>query len=134
MVMLGAFIVLFLSISLCFAAYLFIKIRSTAKLLHSFQTQLKIRETTFRYRSASILIRKTRDSHPLDVIKIKYQTLRLIHKMTSPFLRIGFTEGDGESFSPETVASMVSTVTVGSLMFLNTKYSSLKYLLHQQVI
>ena len=127
--MAGFFLLMFLSISFYYAAYLFIKIRSTAKSLHSLQTQLKHDYQGSRRRSTSLIIQKVGNLHLSDVIKIKYQTLRLIHRMTSPFLRIGFTEGDGESFSAESVASMISTVVCGSLMFLNTKYSSLKLVL-----
>ena len=127
--MLGFFLLMFLSISFYYAAYIFIKIRSTAKSLHSLQTQLKPHYQGARRRSTSLMIQKVGDPHPSDVIKMKYQTLRLIHRMTSPFLRIGFTEGDGESFSAESVGSIISTVVFGSLMFLNTKYSSLKLLL-----
>ena len=130
-ILVGFFDLMFLSISFCYAAYLFIKIRSTAKCLHSLQTQLRPDYQASRRRSTSLIIQKVGNPHPSDVIKIKYQTLRLIHRMTSPFLRIGFTEGDGESFSAESVGSMISTVVFGSLMFLNTKYSSLKYLLNK---
>ena len=127
----GFFIQAFLSVSFSYAAYLFVKIRSTANTLHSLQTRLQIYQQTSRSENASVLIRGKGYPRPADVIKLKYQTLRLIHRMTSPFLRIGFTEGDGESFSPESVGSMFSTVVLGSLMFLNTKYSSLKYLLNK---
>ena len=118
-------LVIFLSFSTLNASYLFVKIRETAKLLHSLQEKIHTLQSVSRHRSASVLVRNKEDCHLNDVIKAKHQILRLIHRMSSPFLKVGFTEGDVDSFTPMSVASSVSTIVCTSLMFLNAKYSSL---------
>jgi len=45
--------------------------------------------------------------------------LRMIHRVSSKNLRIGFTVGDGEEFSDETAVGFVSHVLGTSIMFLN---------------
>ena len=119
-------IVFVLAISFGHAVYLHVKIRSIAKLLHSLQTKTQIHVSLLRRHSEPMffLLEKRNESFA-DVIKTKYEILRLIHRISSPYLRIGFTEGNGESFSPESVASVISTIVTTPLMFLNAKYSSL---------
>ena len=118
-----------ISYSFINAAYLFIRIRSTTKLLHTLQTVMLSQDSWVRNRSAPVMSRKGRQRHPIEVIKAKYQILRMIHRMSSPYLRIGFTEGDEESFSPAQVSAFYSITVSTSMMFLNAKYSSLKHLL-----
>ena len=118
-------VVFVLAISFGYAAYLHVKIRSTAKLLHSLQTKIQIHVSVLRrYSEPMVLLEKRKESFA-DVIKTKYRILRLLHRISSPYLRIGFTEGSGESFSPKSVASVISTIVTTPLMFLNAKYSSL---------
>ena len=118
-------IAVFLSFSTFNASYLFVKIRETAKLLHSLQEKIHTLQLVSRHRSASVVVRNKEDCHLTDVIKAKHQILRLTHRMSSPFLKVGFTEGDVDSFTPMSVVSSVSTIVCTSLMFLNAKYSSL---------
>ena len=117
-------VLVLLSFSSFNAGYLFLKIRSTARLLHFLQEKIYIFQSVSRHRSASVLVRNKEDCHLNDVIKAKHQILRLIHRMSSPFLKVGFTDGDVDSFTPMSVASSVSTIVSTSLMFLNAKYSS----------
>ena len=118
-------VIFVLGISFGHAAYLHVKIRSTAKLLHSLQTKTQIHVSVLRRQSEpTIRIEKRKESFA-GVVKTKYRILRLIHRVSSPYLRIGFTEGNGESFSPESVASVISTIVTTPLMFLNAKYSSI---------
>ena len=118
-------IIFVLAISFGHAAYLHVKIRSTAKLLHSLQTKTQFQASVLRRQSESMIALEKRNESFTDVVKTKYRILRLIHRVSSPYLRIGFTEGNGESFSPESVASVISTIVTTPLMFLNAKYSSL---------
>ena len=113
----------FLAVSFVNASYLFIRILSTAKLLHFLQKKLQTQELVLRQRSAPVLTTKKEYPHLEDVIKIKYQVLRLIHRMTTPFLPIAFSEGNAKSFSPASIGSSISSTITISLMFLNTKYS-----------
>ena len=117
-------VLVFLSFSSFNAGCLFLRIRSTARLLHSLQGKIYTLESLSRHRSASVVVRNKEDCHLTDVIKAKHQILRLIHRMSSPFLKVGFTDGDVDSFTPMSVASSVSTIISMSLMFLNAKYSS----------
>jgi len=52
------------------------------------------------------------------VLKTKFQVLRMMHRVSSPHLRIGYTVADGESFSDDTAAAFVSNIIGNSLMFL----------------
>ena len=117
-------VIFVLAISFGHAAYLHVKIRSTAKLLHSLQTKTQIHVSVVRRQTEPIISLQKRNQSFFDVMKTKYEVLRLIHRVSSPYLRIGFTEGNGESFSPESVASVISIIVTTPLMFLNTKYSS----------
>ena len=119
----------FASYSFITVVYLFIRIRFTAKLVHTLQTVMHSRNSWIRIRSAPVMSTNRRERHPIDMIKAKYQILRMIHRMSSPYLRIGFTEGDGDSFSPASLTAFYSTIIFTSIMFLNTKYSSIKHLL-----
>ena len=116
-------VVFVLAISFGYAAYLHVKIRSTAKLLHSLQTKTQIRVSVLRRQSEPTISLEKRNQSFSDVIKTKYEILRLIHRVSSPYLRTGFTEGNGESFSPKSVASVISTIVTTPLIFLNAKYS-----------
>ena len=122
-------VVVLSSYSFINAVYLFIKIRSTAKLLHSLQTVIHWRDSWVKNQSAPVMSRIERGRYPMDISKSKYQILRMIHRMSSPYLRIGFTEGDGDSFSPASLTATYSTMIFTSMMFLNTKYSSIKHIL-----
>ena len=118
-------LVFILAISFGHAAYLYVKIRSTAKLLHLLQIKTQSQVSLLRRHSEPIIPLEKRKESFADVIKTKYRILRLIHRISSPYLRIGFTEGNGESFSPESVASITSIIVTTPLMFLNAKYLSL---------
>ena len=110
------------------SAQLYIKIRSMAKLLHSCQKQLIIENKSVPRSSGTSTVQEN-DVSRYVVMKTKYQVMRMIHRVSSPFLRIGYTEGDGESFSPASIGQLASTIVFGSLMFLNSKPSAVKELL-----
>ena len=112
------------------AAKLHLKIRSMSKVLYSCQTLLQREAQSKTQRPRSALSTKPMNANPVDVLKTKYKILRVIHRVSSPFLRIGFTERDGDSFSPSSIIRLLSTVAFNSLMFLNARNSTLKYLLH----
>ena len=118
-----------ISYSFINVAYLFIRIRRTVKFLHTLQALIHCQDSWSKNATAPVMFRKGRERHPMEIIKVKYQILRMIHRMSSPYLRIGFTEGDGDSFSPASLTETYSTMVFTSIMFLNTKYSSIKHLL-----
>lgn len=114
-----------LGVSFSNAAQLYIRILSLAKLLHScqivYQSAVQLQSST-RSKSASCL---QQAPNPRQVLKTKYQIIRMIHRVSSHYLRIGYTEGNGESFSPASVGEFVETIVIWSLMFMNTKYSAI---------
>ena len=99
------------------AALLYVRILSMARLLHACQNHVKY-QSQVRSKSASVL--RQNEVSPQDIMKTKYQLLRMIHRVSSPFLIVGYTEGDGISFSPASIGQFVSTVIFTSLMFLNS--------------
>ena len=113
-----------------YAAKLHLKIRSMSKVLYSCQTLIQREGQSTTRRPRSELSTIPMNANPVDVLKTKYQILRVIHRVSSPFLRIGFTERDGDSFSPSSIVRLLSTVAFNSLMFLNARYSTLKFLLN----
>ena len=88
----------FVMVSFIISSSLYLRIRPTSKLLYSLQKEPQEEKYTSR-RSASLLIRRKGQPYPANVTKTKFQVLRVVHRMTSLFLRIGFTEGDGGCFS-----------------------------------
>ena len=110
------------------SAQLYIKILSMAKLLYSCQNDLTIGSKSVpQGKSTSILYNN--DVSRSVIIKTKHQVMRMIHRVSSPYLRIGYTEGNGESFSPASIGRFASTIAFGSLMFLNSRSSAVKDLL-----
>ena len=105
------------------SAALHTRILATAKVLHSCQTLLYVEA---RVRTAPL---NRRFPNSMDIVKTKFRVIRLIHRVSSCFLKIGFTEGDGEEFSPASIGQFLSTVTFTTLMFLNSKSSIAKDLL-----
>jgi len=74
----------------------------------------------FRPRSApstSQGIRPSMVSYLL-ALKSKFKVLRIIQRVSSPHLRIGYTVGNGAS-SDDTAAAFVSNIFGNTLMFLN---------------
>ena len=112
------------------AAKLHLRIRSISKVLYSCQTQIQREAQSMTRRERSAFSTNPLNARPVDVLKTKRQILRVIHRVSSPFLRIGYTEGDADSFSPSTIIRLLSTVVFNSLMFLNARNSTFKYLLH----
>ena len=110
------------------SAVLFVRIRSMAKILHSCQSHLMIRDK-FEKRSQSAIVSQGKEVSPTEVVKTKQQILSMMHRVSSHFLRIGYTEGNGDSFSPASLGQFLSTIIFTSLMFLNSKSSALKDLL-----
>lgn len=108
------------------AANLHLMIISTSKLLHSCQTLL---EKNYQVLLKSGKGLQSEQPRVADIVKTKYQILRMIHRVSSPFLKIGYTEGDGESFSPATITDFLSTVVSVTIMFLNSKSSMTKDML-----
>lgn len=48
----------------------------------------------------------------------------MIHRVSSVYLKVGYTEGDAKSFSPASAAEFVDSVVITSLMFLNSNQSA----------
>lgn len=111
--------------SFTYSALLYLRIRSLAKRLHSCQNHLQVPRKSSS--DAAILTENLVSSR--DVIKAKQQVMRMIHRVSSHFLRISYTEGDGESFSTTSITQSISTVFLNTLMFLNAKSSTVKHLL-----
>ena len=110
----------FMTISFTNASQLYIRILNMAKVLHSCQCVVG-RELSMAKRRAKSAPSTSRGSHVsqgLD-LKSKFQVLRMIHRISSPHLRIGYTVGNGESFSDDTAAAFVSNIVGNTLMFLN---------------
>ena len=108
------------------SADLFVKIQLMSKLLHSCQTVLQNDELG---RPRSVFYSSQFAPDPAKLVKTKYQVMRMIHRLSSPFLRVGYTEGDGESFSPASIGEFLSTVIFTTFMFLNSKSSVARDLL-----
>ena len=108
------------------SADLFVKIRLMSKLLHSCQTVLQNDKLG---RPRSVFYSSQFAPDPAKLVKTKYQVMRMIHRLSSPFLRVGYTEGDGESFSPASIGEFLSTVIFTTFMFLNSKSSVARDLL-----
>ena len=85
------------------------RITRIVQLLHSCQTVVNVNNN-------NLSINKYKK-----IVKIKFQVIRLIHRVSSPFLKVGFTTGSGESFSSAASAKFLITVIITSLMFVNTK-------------
>ena len=61
-----------------------------------------------------------------EIIKSKFQVLRMIHRVSSPYFRIGYTVGDGDDFTDDTASAFMGNIFGTALMFLNAKNSSLR--------
>ena len=86
-----------------------------AKRLHSCQTKLQV-DISMKIMNCSVF---NDTAHYSMIIKTKFQILRMIHKITSPSLKTGFTVGDGESFSFVTAAAFITETAGTSVMFMN---------------
>jgi len=100
------------SISFTNASQLYIRILNMAKALHSCQCVVG-RELSMAKTRAKSTPSTSRASHVSQVmtgldLKSKFQVLRMIHRISSPHLRIGYTVGNGETFSDDTAAAFVS--------------------------
>lgn len=107
------FLAAVLGVSFSNASQLYVRIKETEKLLYSSQTVIQLQADV------------TELSHRIQVVKSKFQIMRMIHRMSSPSIKIGYTDGNGESFSPLTAASFLTTTIFVFLMFMNSKYSYL---------
>ena len=104
------------------ASQLYIRILKMAKALHSCQcVSAQNQRLELRPRSAPSTSQGIRPSMISDllILKSKFQILRMIQRVSSPHLRIGYTVGNGESFSDDTAAAYVSSIFGNTLMFLN---------------
>ena len=114
------------SLSFSKASQLYVRIRCISKPLHSCQILLhshvaeKFMPGTKRKKAAT----SSSISH-IDFMKTNFQVMRMIHRVSSPFLTIGYTVGNGNSFSPASAAQFLETVVIASLMFINSKGSTL---------
>ena len=108
------------------AAKLYIHIQSIAKVLHSCQTRLQNQAQSQSRKSEDKSLEVIQQLDPINITKTKYQIMRMIHRVSSRYLRIGFTEGNGESFCPSSIIKFLSTVAFNSLMFLNARTSTMK--------
>jgi len=115
-------IVVVTAVSFINASQLYIRILNMAKALHSCQClSAQNQRMEFRPRSAPSTSQGIRPSFASDVLvlKCKFQVLRMIQRVSSPHLRIGYTVGNGASFSDDTAAAYVSNIFGNTLMFLN---------------
>ena len=112
------------------AAKLHLRIRSMTKVLYSCQTLIQRNAQSMTRQERSAFSTNILNVNPVDLLKTKHQVLRVIHRVSSRFLRIGYTEGDADSFSPSTIIRLLSTIVFNSLMFLNARNSTLKHLLN----
>ena len=106
-------------------------IRETSKLLHSVQVCLQNEtptDQTFGRRQSAPLSNRFDSTNRALMLKIKFQILRMIHRVSSPYLRIGFTVGEGESFDRLAAGSFVTTTMSTTIMFMNSKSSLINYL------
>lgn len=126
-------------ISFTNAAKLHIHIRATARVMHSCQTLIRHYDSSFHFMSDEVHrnCKSASDVHmtpnPFVVVQTKYRLYRMITRMTEPRLKVSFTEGNGESFSPESAFEFICSIAFTSLMFLNSRYSALKdILMHEK--
>ena len=118
-----SFAAIVLSISFSNAAQLFVRIRRTAVGLHSCQTLL-LNETIRISRGVQSNVSSIETQlNTSNILKTKLQLGRMIHRVSSPFLRIGYTKGDGDSFSPACVAQFMDTIVLSAIMFINSEYN-----------
>ena len=117
----------FLMLALCpsflNASDLHARLRKTAKLLHSCQTVLQIR----RYASSRLNDSQFLESR--NMLKIKFRVMRMIHRLTSHSVKVGFSVGDMSSFSPMTTLSFIGSTVTNCLMFMMMQ-TSLSSLVH----
>jgi len=106
------------AVSFTNSAQLYIRILNMAKVLHSCQClSAQNQRLELRPRSAPSTSHSMVSS--LLILKCKFQVLRMIQRVSSPHLRIGYTVGNGASFSDDTAAAYVSNIFGNTLMFLN---------------
>ena len=114
------------------ASELYVRILNMAKVLHSCQSVVQNDLVSRTNKRASVGDIYTSILDPkkcmsfeekAENLKCKFQILRMIHRVSSRYLRIGYTVGNGDSFSPSDSASFVSNILGTSLMFLNTKHA-----------
>ena len=118
-----SFAAIILGISFSNAAQLFVRIRRTAVGLHSCQTLL-LDETIRISRGIESGVSSIETQlNASNILKTKLQLRRMIHRVSSPFLRIGYTKGDGDSFSPACVAQFMDTIVLSAIMFINSEYN-----------
>ena len=115
-------IVALTSIQFSQAGDLFVVIRSMSGMLHSCQTVLQDQHRDQTIRS-QYLERETLDS--VVFFKTKFQIMRMIHRVSSKNLRISFTNGDVDSFSPASAGRFVESVVIIFLIFMNAGASSI---------
>ena len=105
-----------IAVSFINAAQLYIRILNMAKPLHSCQciaAQNQRLELIPTAPSTSQGIRLSMVSDLL-VLKSKFQVLRMIQRVSSPHLMIGYTVGNGESFSDDTAVAYVTSLETHS--------------------
>jgi len=113
------FVGVFNAVSFINAAQLYVRILNLSKALFSCQCLARNQSIQTRPRSTPSTSQGTRLSMDVRVLKSKFQVLRMIQRVSSPHLRIGYTVGNGESFSDDTAAAYVSNIFGNTLMFLN---------------
>ena len=113
------------------AANLHMSIRSLTKVLYSCQVVLQKERSkqSGGKRSTSALIAGDKGVNLLELIRTKRQIIRMIHRISPRFVKIGFTVGNGKSFSPLSILQLSSSVAFNSLMFLNSRSSVIRDLL-----
>ena len=116
-----SWVVALTSIQFSQAANLFIVIRSMAGMLYSCQTVLQVENRDWDSIRNNNFQRKAHDFAML--LKTKYEIMRMIHRVTSFNLKVGFTKGDADSFSPASAARFVESVVILSLMLMNSRAS-----------
>ena len=117
-----SWVVALTSIQFSQAANLFVDIQSMAGMLYSCQTVLQDQHRDRAPVRSQNLQRETLDSVVL--VKTKFQIMRMIHRVSSKNLRVSFTNGDADSFSPASAGKFVETVILTFLIFMNAGASS----------
>jgi hypothetical protein len=117
----SAMFALVMMASMTKSSQLYDRVRDTGKKFY----QLQVLPSTV---SKGKKEKKKKDGHLLQeliVVKIKFNIMRIIQGLCSrdeiSYVRIGYTVGDEESFSPMTSASFVSSIVTTTFMFMNSQ-------------
>jgi hypothetical protein len=101
----------FNAVSFMNAAQLYMRILNLSKALFSCQCLARNQRIQTRTRSTPSTSQGIRPSFAFNlVLKSQFQVLWMIQRISSPHLRIGYTVGNGDTFSDDTAADFVSNI------------------------